>query len=83
MYFILICPMNVGQEVEQWEAIKQVVSDVIMANGGSISHHHSVGLDHQEHYIQHQHPLGLELLKQMKKHLDPNRILNPGKLFDV
>ena len=83
MYFILICPMNVGEEVQQWEAIKKVVSDTLVENGGAISHHHSVGLDHQQYYLKKQHPLGLKVLKQVKKQLDPNRILNPGKLFDA
>jgi alkyldihydroxyacetonephosphate synthase len=83
MYFILICPMNAGAEVEQWQAIKKTVSDAIVQAGGSISHHHSVGLDHQSYYLEHTDPLGLEILKGIKKQLDPNRILNPGKLFDV
>ncbi|MCB0502309.1 MAG: FAD-binding oxidoreductase [Bacteroidetes bacterium] len=83
MYFILICPMNVGQEVEQWEAIKKTVSDAIVHSGGSISHHHSIGKDHQSYYLAHQDKLGLQLLKAMKQQVDPNDILNPGKLFDV
>jgi alkyldihydroxyacetonephosphate synthase len=83
MYFILICPMNVGKEVEQWQAIKKEMSDAIVQNGGSISHHHSVGKDHQPYYLQHQDKLGLAALKAMKKEFDPNQILNPGKLFDV
>lgn len=83
MYFILICPMNKGKEVEQWEEIKKVVNDTFYENGGAASHHHSVGLDHQEHYLKHQDPLALELLQLMKSKLDPKGILNPGKLFDV
>ena len=83
MYFILICPMNKGHEVEQWKAIKKTVSDTFMSNGGSISHHHSVGLDHQKWYLQHQDPIALDLLRSMKTKLDPKGILNPGKLFDV
>lgn len=83
MYFILICPMNIGEEVEQWLAIKKVMSDAIVANGGSISHHHSIGKDHQQYYLQKQDKLGLEVLRFIKKQLDPKGILNPGKLFDV
>lgn len=82
MYFILICPMQVGREVEQWEEIKQVVSDTIVDQGGSISHHHSVGKDHQEHYLKRQDPNVIRLLSHIKSQVDPNRIMNPGKLFD-
>ncbi|MCP4123263.1 MAG: FAD-binding oxidoreductase [Bacteroidetes bacterium] len=83
MYFILICPMNKGSEVEQWEAIKKVVNDSFYDNGGAASHHHSVGLDHQEHYLKHQDPIAIEMLQLMKSKLDPKGVLNPGKLFDV
>jgi alkyldihydroxyacetonephosphate synthase len=83
MYFILLCPMNKGKEVEQWEAIKKVVSDTIVEHGGSISHHHSIGLDHQQYYLRNQDKTGLDILRQVKRQLDPNRILNPGKLFDL
>lgn len=82
MYFILICPMDRGSEVEQWEAIKQVMNDTFTANGGSISHHHSVGLDHREHYLRRQDQLALDVLRAVKDKLDPNRVMNPGKLFD-
>ena len=33
-------------EIAQWRTIKKAASDAIVANGGTISHHHGVGEDH-------------------------------------
>lgn len=49
--------------------------------GGTVSHHHGVGLAKKE-YAEKQ--LGAEYLKTLRKFkaiLDPNNILNPGKIF--
>ena len=80
MYFTLITPMLQGREIEQWQEIKNLVSDTILQNGGSISHHHSVGADHQKWYKKQTNPLALELLRSIKNKLDPKGIMNPGKL---
>ncbi|MCB0513378.1 MAG: FAD-binding oxidoreductase, partial [Bacteroidetes bacterium] len=81
MYFTLVTPMHRGQEIEQWHEIKELVSQTIVLNGGTISHHHSIGADHQKWYLRNADPVGLQVLKSIKKILDPNGILNPGKLF--
>ena len=37
-----------GREIEQWHDLKEIVTNTIMQHNGSVvSHHHSVGLDHQ------------------------------------
>lgn len=81
MYFTLITPMKKGDEAQQWQDLKNLVSDTIVENGGSISHHHSVGLDHQKWYKKQTDSKALEILKSLKQKIDPNQILNPGKLF--
>ena len=35
---------------EQWDEIKEAVSDAIIAHGGTITHHHAVGRDHRPWY---------------------------------
>jgi alkyldihydroxyacetonephosphate synthase len=48
--------------------------------GGIINDHHGVGLDLGRH-IELQHgPIGIDILRKIKKVLDPNWIMNPGKL---
>ena len=43
----MLAPARRGEEVEQWAAIKAVVSDALLAAGGTITHHHAVGRDHR------------------------------------
>ena len=44
-------PAGPGQELEQWDAIKAAASEAILALGGTITHHHSVGRDHRPWYL--------------------------------
>ncbi|MFX1293490.1 MAG: FAD-binding oxidoreductase [Promethearchaeota archaeon] len=49
-------------------------------NGGSISHHHGIGIFRGE-YMKQELDVGIfELFKGIKILLDPNNIMNPGKL---
>lgn len=49
-------------------------------HGGSISHHHGVGLGKAAWMAQEHGEAGLEALRRIKRALDPAGILNPGKL---
>jgi len=82
LYFSMIARQDKNQELEQWQRNKNIVSDAITKLGGAISHHHGVGADHQQWYLQKLSPNAQNLLLAIKKELDPNNILNPGKLFD-
>ena len=64
--------------LEQWQAIKNAASDALIANGGTITHHHAVGRDHQKWYEQQRPALFGDVLVDAKRRLDPNGILNPG-----
>lgn len=81
MYFTLITPILRGREIEQWQEIKDLVTNTILQNNGSVSHHHSVGLDHQKWYKKYSDSLALEVLRAVKQRLDPKGIMNPGKLY--
>lgn len=51
-----------------------------LENGGSISHHHGIGIFRGEFMEQELGPEIYNLLKGIKAYLDPNGIMNPGKL---
>ena len=48
---------------------------------GTITGEHGVGI-HKKEYLVKQHPDNLPYMKLIKKSLDPNNIMNPGKVFD-
>jgi alkyldihydroxyacetonephosphate synthase len=81
LYFTCIFPRALGDEIAQWHAIKKAAGDAIVENGGTISHHHGVGEDHLPWMVREKGELGLELLRAIKRTLDPGGILNPGKLI--
>jgi alkyldihydroxyacetonephosphate synthase len=81
MYFTLLTPMHRNSEIEQWTEIKELVTNTIVQNNGSVSHHHSVGVDHKKWYLKTADPVAINVLRSIKKIIDPNGILNPGKLF--
>lgn len=50
-----------------------------LANGGNLSHHHGIGLGRARH-MGEALGSGLDMLQAVKDGLDPNGILNPGKM---
>ena len=67
--------------VARWGRAKRAASDAIMANGGTITHHHAVGADHRPWMAAEIGPLGGDVLRAVKAALDPEGVLNPGKLI--
>ena len=49
---------------------------------GTITGEHGVGL-HKKEYLLEQHPDNIPIMKSIKRTLDPNSIMNPGKIFDL
>lgn len=81
-YFSIIAPGKRASQLEQWDEIKAAASEVVVGNGGTITHHHAVGRDHRPWYDR-QRPDGFaNALRAAKAALDPAGILNPGVLID-
>ncbi len=81
-YYTVLGPARRGEELAQWRAIKAAASEAILANGGTITHHHAVGRDHRPWYDrQRPEPFALAL-RGAKAALDPTGGLNPGVLLD-
>jgi alkyldihydroxyacetonephosphate synthase len=79
-YYSVYAPGREGQELEQWDAIKAAASEAILALGGTITHHHSVGRDHAPWYRREAAELYTVALDAVKAELDPAGIMNPGVL---
>ncbi|GAA1100802.1 FAD-binding oxidoreductase [Kitasatospora arboriphila] len=80
LYFTVVGAQQ-GDPIAQWDAAKRAACDAIMANGGTITHHHAVGADHRPWMEQEIGPLGVKILRAVKDAVDPVGILNPGKLI--
>ena len=49
-YFTFVAPGRPGEELAQWEAIKNAAGDALAASGATITHHHAVGRLHRPWY---------------------------------
>ncbi len=75
LYFIFVARMT---ELEEFKTYHSGILDAIQKAGATMSHHHGIGkmfapwLEGQIGRNQ------LEIFKALKKHFDPNNIMNPG-----
>jgi alkyldihydroxyacetonephosphate synthase len=81
-YYTILAPARRGAEVEQWAEIKGAAADVVIAAGGTITHHHAVGRDHRPWYDRQRPEPFAAALRAAKAALDPRGLLNPGVLID-
>jgi glycolate oxidase len=51
--------------------------------GGAISGEHGIGLDKKAYFRREMDDALLNIMRKTKKAFDPNKILNPGKIFDL
>ena len=65
----------------RWDEVNAVVFAVVKKFGGSISAEHGVGVMKRDILPLYKDPVALELMRGLKRMLDPNGILNPGKVL--
>jgi alkyldihydroxyacetonephosphate synthase len=80
-YFTILAPSRHGDQLSQWNEIKTAASEAVLANGGTITHHHAVGRDHRHWYDRQRPTLFAQTLHATKTTLDPAWTLNPGVLI--
>jgi alkyldihydroxyacetonephosphate synthase len=64
----------------RWQGLKRDASEAIIANKGTISHQHGVGVDHAPYLVAEKGKLGIGMIKSLCRQVDPNGMMNPGKL---
>jgi FAD/FMN-containing dehydrogenase len=65
----------------RWDEVNAVVFAVVKKFGGSISAEHGVGVMKRDILPNYKDPVALDLMRGLKRMLDPNGILNPGKVL--
>ena len=61
--------------------VNALVYDAVTAHGGSISAEHGIGTLKREALKVHKSPVALALMRSIKQALDPQDIMNPGRLL--
>jgi len=71
------------ETLENWRKLKGLASERIVAYSGTISHQHGVGLDHKPYLPLEKGPLGMRMIENLIKDIDPQGIMNCNKLVDI
>jgi FAD/FMN-containing dehydrogenase len=65
----------------RWDEVNAVVFAIVLKYGGSISAEHGVGIMKRDILPSVKDKTAIELMRTLKRTLDPNNILNPGKVL--
>ncbi|WP_138760192.1 FAD-binding oxidoreductase [Modestobacter altitudinis] len=81
LYLTVLADRDDDLPIQQWLTAKRAATDALLAAGGTLTHHHGVGVDHRPWLAQEIGPLGVDLLRTVRSRLDPQGICNPGVLL--
>lgn len=81
LYFTLLTARVAGEEMAQWRALKEAATEAILDLGGTLSHHHGIGVDHLQWMERELGPVGIQALGALRASLDPRGVMNPGKVW--
>ena len=65
----------------RWDAMNEVVHGIVARLGGSFSAEHGVGRLKRDLLARTKDPASLAVMRQIKATLDPNGVMNPGKVL--
>jgi FAD/FMN-containing dehydrogenase len=64
-----------------WEEMSRAVHDLVASYGGSISAEHGIGVMKRDDLPRYKSAAEMDVMRTLKRTLDPNEILNPGKVL--
>jgi len=67
--------------ISEYDTVKSAIQQAFVDNGGTISHHHGVGLEHSPWLSQDVSPEGVKVLAGLFSSADPMNNFNPGKVL--
>ena len=83
IHFNLTQPPGADKAVylKRWAEFNRIVHDIVVSLDGSISAEHGIGLARRDELAHYAQPLELETMRRIKAALDPDGIMNPGKVL--
>jgi FAD/FMN-containing dehydrogenase len=73
--------MQATQVAELEPIVRRAIHDLVAAHGGSFSAEHGIGRLKVGALERYSSPVTLAMMREIKRALDPNGIMNPGKLL--
>jgi FAD/FMN-containing dehydrogenase len=83
IHYNVLQPIGADKDdyLKHWDEMNAAVFAVVKKHGGSISAEHGIGVLKRDILPSVKDPVALELMRSLKRLLDPNGILNPGKVL--
>jgi FAD/FMN-containing dehydrogenase len=83
IHFNISQPVGADKEafLAHWEDVAREVHAIVRDMGGSISAEHGIGTLKRDELAATKQPVELEMMRGVKRMLDPNGIMNPGKVL--
>ena len=70
------------EESAKAKRINSTLVALAQSMGGTCTGEHGVGLGKKD-YMEAEHGPALDLMRRIKRAIDPDCIMNPGKIFDL
>jgi alkyldihydroxyacetonephosphate synthase len=80
LYLTFALKQQEGNEMQQYLRAKRAVQQSFIDHGATLSHHHAVGTEHLPWLTDDISPVGVMAVAAIKAGLDPDNIMNPGRL---
>jgi alkyldihydroxyacetonephosphate synthase len=73
-------PTDADVSLQQYDVVKTAIQQGFIDLGGTLSHHHGVGLEHAALLGQDISPVGVTMIRSLLDGVDPGHNFNPGKI---
>ncbi|KXS11529.1 alkylglycerone-phosphate synthase [Gonapodya prolifera JEL478] len=84
MYFtVAFRPSSPNAAISEWNRMKTAFTTCVLDHGGTLTHHHAVGKDLAVFYEREKGAVWTDTVRAIKRHFDPNGIMNPGTVVPV
>lgn len=80
LHIAIIADKRIPEEMEKMEHAVDDVFAAALALGGTLSGEHGIGLAKAKYLEQEVGRAGIEMFRRIKRAMDPNNVLNPGKM---
>jgi len=81
LYFTFAFVFSEENQLAEYDLVKSAIQQSFIDNGGTLSHHHGVGLEHSPWLEQDISTQGVGLMNGLFESADPDGLFNPGKII--
>lgn len=83
LHYNLTQPQGMEKQafLDKWHDVTNPLNDLVFEMDGSFSAEHGVGRMKREELVRYSSPVEIDLMRKIKSLIDPNGIMNPGKVL--